>query len=66
MSYDPDDKTDWKNYLKKCNHCGEIWLKVSGCDGNTKCGAIETGPDKFDGKANFRFWTPYTHESQLK
>lgn len=28
------------NYIKKCPHCGEIWMKVAGCNGETTCGRI--------------------------
>lgn len=24
--------------MRKCPHCGLIWLKVIGCDGETYCG----------------------------
>ena len=26
------------NYIRECNHCGLIWLKVDGCNGMTTCG----------------------------
>ncbi|CAD8106361.1 unnamed protein product [Paramecium sonneborni] len=28
------------NYIKQCPHCQLIWLKVSGCGGQTTCGAF--------------------------
>ena len=38
MSYDPDDYEDPRNMIRRCPHCGEIWMKVEGCDGQTRCG----------------------------
>jgi hypothetical protein len=26
------------NFLRECPHCGEVWLKVEGCDGEVCCG----------------------------
>ena len=31
--------------LRKCNHCGEVWMKVQGCDGPTVCGEIPNTDD---------------------
>lgn len=45
LSYNPDDSTDWKNCVRKCQFCGEIWVKVSGCDGVTTCGNREDAKD---------------------
>ncbi|CAD8112008.1 unnamed protein product [Paramecium primaurelia] len=28
------------NYIKKCPHCGEIWIKVFGCEDQTFCGQL--------------------------
>jgi hypothetical protein len=39
MSYDIDDPKDFKNLIKACPHCGEVWVKVEGCDFQTTCGA---------------------------
>lgn len=38
MSYDPDDPKDLQNLIKACPHCGEVWVKVEGCDYGTECG----------------------------
>lgn len=57
MSYNPDDSNDWRNAVRKCTHCGEIWVKVCGCDGETTCGARPK--DKFDALQG-RPWTRYT------
>ena len=40
--------------FKKCNHCGEIWFKIIGCD-NMICGQRTTIQDKTQGK-----WKNYT------
>lgn len=26
------------NFLKRCQYCGEVWLKVVGCINETTCG----------------------------
>ncbi len=40
----PDDTSNWRNALRRCQHCGEVWVKVEGCDGETTCGLVpETG-----------------------
>eukprot|EP00929_Paragymnodinium_shiwhaense_P055642 TRINITY_DN27869_c0_g1_i1.p1 TRINITY_DN27869_c0_g1~~TRINITY_DN27869_c0_g1_i1.p1 ORF type:complete len:439 (+),score=92.38 TRINITY_DN27869_c0_g1_i1:65-1381(+) len=42
--------------LRKCPHCGQVWAKLSGCDGETTCG---NKLGRFDGRyqdfASFRF-----------
>jgi len=38
MIVNPDNKADPRNMIKNCPHCGEIWIKVEGCDGTTSCG----------------------------
>ena len=38
MSYSLLNKEDPRNLLKKCPKCGLVWLKVSGCEGETICG----------------------------
>jgi hypothetical protein len=30
--------TDPLNLIKQCPDCKEVWIKVSGCDGQTHCG----------------------------
>ena len=42
------------NKFKKCNHCGQIWFKIIGCD-NMTCGQRTTIQDKIQGK-----WKNYT------
>ncbi|CAD8172110.1 unnamed protein product [Paramecium pentaurelia] len=27
-------------FIKKCHHCGEIWFKAAGCEGETVCGRL--------------------------
>ncbi|CAD8094292.1 unnamed protein product [Paramecium primaurelia] len=27
-------------YIRKCYHCGQIWFKADGCEGNTVCGSL--------------------------
>jgi len=45
--------------LRKCPHCGLVWAKVSGCDGETTCGNIDGHLDvrssDFSQLATFRF-----------
>eukprot|EP00933_Yihiella_yeosuensis_P045692 TRINITY_DN41096_c0_g1_i1.p1 TRINITY_DN41096_c0_g1~~TRINITY_DN41096_c0_g1_i1.p1 ORF type:complete len:458 (+),score=75.54 TRINITY_DN41096_c0_g1_i1:41-1375(+) len=55
MSYNPDDTSDWKNCIRKCQYCGQVWVKVSGCNGVTSCGAREPGAD-VSGKPWFRYF----------
>ncbi|CAD8118835.1 unnamed protein product [Paramecium sonneborni] len=47
------------NYIKKCNFCNAIWLKVDGCEGLTYCGSVsntdilqkqEEAPQQYDVK----------------
>jgi tRNA U34 5-carboxymethylaminomethyl modifying GTPase MnmE/TrmE len=39
LSWDVTDTCDPRNQYKKCNHCGAVFNKTEGCDGNTTCGA---------------------------
>jgi hypothetical protein len=48
MSYNPDDNSDPRNQIRKCYHCDEIWIKVEGCDGVTKCGSRGWGKGWID------------------
>jgi hypothetical protein len=36
------------NEQRKCPHCGEVWTKVEGCEGNTVCGNRPTRKYKHD------------------
>jgi GTP-binding protein EngB required for normal cell division len=40
LSWDVTDVTDQRNIYKKCNFCGAVFNKTSGCDGKTVCGAV--------------------------
>ena len=37
------------NKFKKCPHCGTIWFRIAGCDGQTRCGTRDKIKDKFYG-----------------
>ena len=41
----PDNTHDWRNAIRRCQHCREVWVKVEGCDDATQCGAR---PSKLD------------------
>mmetsp|Transcript_50720 Transcript_50720/g.157052 ORF Transcript_50720/g.157052 Transcript_50720/m.157052 type:complete len:454 (+) Transcript_50720:58-1419(+) len=61
MSYNPDDPNDWKNSIRKCQFCGEVWVKVSGCNGMTTCGNRAGGRDVTDRPwFRYTFWTDAT------
>ncbi|CAE7905681.1 era [Symbiodinium necroappetens] len=57
MSYNPDDAKDWRNFVRKCVHCDEVWVKVSGCNGVTQCGNREKSQDVSD-----KPWYKYSFE----
>lgn len=40
LSYDVTDVSNPNNLYKKCNHCGAVWIKTEGCDGQTRCGEV--------------------------
>lgn len=42
LSYDITDMSNPRNVFKRCNHCGAVWQKTEGCDGNTVCGSVPT------------------------
>jgi len=44
--------------FKACPHCGIIWVKVAGCDGETTCGNRLNGDYVFDRKPSDTFSTP--------
>eukprot|EP00415_Alexandrium_ostenfeldii_P001143 UN1143 len=39
LAVNPDDHLNWRNAIRRCQHCREVWVKVEGCDGATTCGA---------------------------
>ena len=39
------ESNPFSNMIRECQYCGEIWVKVSGCDGNTTCGNRDSGAD---------------------
>merc|ERR1719330_1556465 len=45
MSYDPQNSKDPENWIRKCPHCGVMWVRTSGCSGQTTCGANPMSPD---------------------
>jgi hypothetical protein len=40
LSWDLTNPQDLRNVYKKCPFCGAIFNKISGCDGQTTCGAL--------------------------
>ena len=36
-----------RNALRRCQYCGEVWVKVSGCDDETTCGLIPEQGDPY-------------------
>jgi len=46
LNVNPDDFGRVQNAVRRCQYCGEIWVKVGGCHGITKCGML---PDFSDG-----------------
>lgn len=62
MSYNPDDQYDPRNMIRACDKCGEIWIKVEGCDGSTICGqrvSEDSKIDSTDSLSTLRPQTPY-------
>eukprot|EP00929_Paragymnodinium_shiwhaense_P015676 TRINITY_DN123772_c0_g1_i1.p1 TRINITY_DN123772_c0_g1~~TRINITY_DN123772_c0_g1_i1.p1 ORF type:complete len:502 (+),score=96.72 TRINITY_DN123772_c0_g1_i1:155-1507(+) len=55
MSYNPDDAADWRNCVRRCQHCREVWVKVSGCEGETLCGTLETAKDCRSGRSHMQY-----------
>jgi len=55
LDTNPDDSSDWRNYVRRCQYCGEVWVKVEGCDGSTTCGNIPSGGDGSGAGASFRW-----------
>jgi 50S ribosome-binding GTPase len=46
LSWDVTDPNDARNSYKSCPHCGAIFIKTEGCDGNTVCGSIPSSDAK--------------------
>jgi len=40
LSWDVTNISDPRNIYRKCNHCGAVFNKTEGCDGETICGAV--------------------------
>ena len=40
LSWDLTNPVDPRNVYRKCPYCGAIFNKISGCDGETTCGAV--------------------------
>lgn len=53
LPINPDDTSNWRNTLRRCQYCGEVWVKVEGCDDETTCGLI---PDSGDPWGNETFF----------
>ena len=47
--------------LRKCPHCGQVWTKVEGCDGQTTCGNRLQAPDGRLSMADFEFFFDGEH-----
>ncbi len=52
---DPDDSGDWRNALRRCQHCGEVWVRVEGCDGETTCGLVPSSGDPDSGESYVKY-----------
>lgn len=53
LPFNPDDTSDWRNSVRRCQYCNEIWVKVEGCDGTTTCGNI---PGRVDQVGSYFRW----------
>jgi hypothetical protein len=51
----PDDTSNWRNALRRCQHCGEVWVKVEGCDGETTCGLVPETGDPYGDESYFKY-----------
>jgi len=47
LPINPDDTSNWRNALRRCQHCGEVWVRVEGCDGETTCGLLPQTGDPY-------------------
>jgi GTP-binding protein EngB required for normal cell division len=77
MSFDLSNKSDIRNQIRLCPYCGEVWIKVSGCDGTTTCGkraldTLEVEKDKpwlsfcFEYVGNMFTWTKNSTKKSVK
>lgn len=55
--YDDQNKKqmDIRDMFRKCPNCGEIWIKVAGCNGLTTCGNKPNFYDYFRNKDVYSF-----------
>eukprot|EP00392_Amoebophrya_sp_AT5.2_P007258 g7272.t1 len=53
LRVNPDNVADWRNAIRRCQFCEEVWVKVAGCDGETECGARTGGSDGVAGESFF-------------
>lgn len=54
LAVNPDNHASWRNAIRRCQHCREVWVKVEGCDDATTCGARPTRSDTPNDKSFFR------------
>ena len=45
LKLDINDKKDWRNQIKHCQYCNEIWWKTEGCEEMTTCGQRSRNKD---------------------
>lgn len=45
LSWDVTNPCDPRNVCKACPHCGAVFVKTEGCDGETTCGSIPSPPE---------------------
>ena len=59
---------DWRNKVRECPYCKEVWVKVAGCEGETTCGnyadlgATETTSEGILGWAWIKIKGAYTYQ----
>jgi len=51
--------------LRKCPHCGQVWTKVEGCDGETICGERPNNPNDTRGRKTPSFHLGLNFEPQI-
>ena len=63
LSRDLTDPSDPMNLYKKCNHCGAVWIKTEGCDGETVCGNVPSSDIRhYEGGLTVEFATNETNK----